>query len=411
MAVRAAILVVTVAVGGAIGTLAVGLVVGMPGGELAHLGLLLVPAVCATAVAAVLARPLLLRAPVRHRLIATAVMASALSLLNLTVLGLMMFVNRQDAVLVVVLVLYSVAAGIGLALVQAAATARAINKLLTSAQSLAEGDLSVRTGHLDAAPELDVLAHGLDSMTEQLARSISLARDADEKRRDLITAVSHDLRTPLAGLRAMVEAIDERVVEDPPSLRRYASEMRRAVSSLVLLVDDLFELAQLDVGGIEVDATRIPLQSVVGSVLAACTMQARTKGLALESSIEDAADTLCSPRLARVLQNLVQNAIRHTPSDGSVLILAHRGLAELEIAVVDTGEGIPAENLDRVFEPFWRGDSSRSAVGSGLGLALAKRIVETLGGTLRAESRPGMGSRFAVVMPYRADREAPAWLA
>jgi signal transduction histidine kinase len=401
-ALRPGILVITVAVSGAIGTLAVGLVVGMPGDELAHLGLMLVPAVGATVGAAVLARPLLLRAPIRHRLIATAVMASALSLVNLTVLGLKMFVNRQDAILVEVLILYSVGAGIGVALVQATATARAINKLLTSARSLAEGDLSLRTGHLDAAPELDVLAHALDSMAEQLARSISLARDADEKRRDLITAVSHDLRTPLAGLRAMVEAIDERVVEDPPSLRRYASEMRRAVGSLVLLVDDLFELAQLDVGGIELDATRIPLHSVVRSVLAACTMQASTKGLALEANIDDAADTLCSPRLARVLQNLVQNAIRHTPSDGSVLILAHRGSAELEIEVVDSGEGIPAENLDRVFEPFWRGDASRSAGGSGLGLALAKRIVETLGGTLQAESHPGIGSRFAVVMPYGA---------
>lgn len=257
----------------------------------------------------------------------------------------------------------------------------------------------MRTGCLDAGPELDILAQTLDAMTDRLGESITRSQVAETKRRDLITAVSHDLRTPLADLRAMIEAIDDGVVDDPPSLRRYSAEMRRAMGSLVMLVDDLFEFAQLAEAEIEVESRRVPLEDVVRRALAACALQVTIKGLAVETSIENAADAACSPRLARVLQNLVQNAVRHTPADGTVSILAHRRPSELEIAVQDTGEGIPPENLSRVFEPFWRGDPARSAFGSGLGLALANRIVETLGGTIRVESQPTRGSRFAVGLP------------
>ena len=123
------------------------------------------------------------------------------------------------------------------------------------------------------------------------------------------------------------------------------------------------------------------------------------KGLVLEAEIDGAGGWLCSPRLVRVLQNLLQNAIRHTPADGTVRMEARRGPAGLELVIEDTGEGIPAAALDQVFEPFWRGDRARSTSGSGLGLALAKRIVESLGGQIRVESEPAAGSRFAVVLP------------
>jgi two-component system sensor histidine kinase BaeS len=107
----------------------------------------------------------------------------------------------------------------------------------------------------------------------------------------------------------------------------------------------------------------------------------------------------CSPRLTRVLQNLLANAVRHTPADGTIRIAARRAADRLEVAVEDTGEGIAPEDLVRVFEPFFRGDRSRSGGGAGLGLALAKRIVETLGGRIGAESTPAQGSRFAVQLP------------
>ena len=236
-------------------------------------------------------------------------------------------------------------------------------------------------------------------MAERVQSAVAAERAAEATRRDLITAVSHDLRTPLASLRAMVEAIDERVVEDPPTLRRYAAEMRRSVDSLVQLVDDLFELAKLDAGVIQAEGTRARLADVVVSAVQACGGEAASRGLQVRADLGDAQDARCSPRLVRVLQNLLANAIQHTPADGTVRIEARRLPGALEVSVADTGRGIAPEALPRVFEPFFRGDPARSGPGSGLGLALAKRIVEALGGSIRAESDPGRGARFALEVP------------
>jgi signal transduction histidine kinase len=232
--------------------------------------------------------------------------------------------------------------------------------------------------------------------------AIARQRRMERQRHDLITAISHDLRTPLASLRAMAEAIDEEVVDDPVTMRRYASEMRRSTEALATLVDDLFELAQLKAGAIEAEARRATVEEVVGSALGACGAHATRKGLRLETRLDGTGSVPCSPRLERVLQNLIQNAIRHTPADGTVRVEAQRDRGSLRLVVSDTGEGIPADSLDRVFEPFWRGDAARGGEGSGLGLALSARIVESLGGQIRVESEPARGSRFAVLVPDRS---------
>jgi signal transduction histidine kinase len=159
-------------------------------------------------------------------------------------------------------------------------------------------------------------------------------------------------------------------------------------------------LVQLDAGAIEAETKRARLAEVIQSALAACETQAAEKGLHIEAQLDGAADWLTSPRLVRVLQNLLQNAIRHTPVDGSVRMEAHRKDEWIELVVQDTGEGIDAEALEHVFEPFWRGDAARSGPGSGLGLALARRIVEALGGRIVVESAPARGTRFAVLLPH-----------
>jgi signal transduction histidine kinase len=164
-------------------------------------------------------------------------------------------------------------------------------------------------------------------------------------------------------------------------------------------VDDLFELTQLDAGRIETEIDKARLGDVVRSAMAACRAEGLEKRLVFEERLDGAGEVMCSPRLVRVLQNLLQNAIRHTPADGTVRIEARRQESAIEIAVEDDGEGVPPDSRDRVFEPFWRGDAARSIRGSGLGLTLAKRIVDTLGGEIGVEPGAHGGARFRVLIP------------
>jgi len=396
---RTLMLVVAVAAVGALGTLAVGAIMGMDGHELASLALALVPAAIVTIVAGLLAARFLGRASLQQRFVAVALIAAAVAMANVAVLSMQMFVSDHDATLVTVLLLYAIGTGLAAASAVARASTGALGGLREAADRLADGDLDARAGTLDAGPEIDALANALDRMAERLQLALAKERAAEQTRRDLISAVSHDLRTPLASLRATVEAVDEGIVTEPDEIRRYAAEMRRSTDQLVTLVDDLFELSQLDAGAIAAEHRRARLADVVTSAVDAIGSEASRKGLVVATDLGGADDTPCSPRLTRVLQNLLSNAVRHTPADGTVRVTAARADGRLALAVEDTGEGISAEDLPRVFEPFFRADPARSGVGAGLGLALAKRIVDALGGEIRAETRPEAGARFAVDLP------------
>jgi len=392
-------LVVSVAVVGALGTLAVGLAMGMNGDEIGHLVVALAPVAAATVAVALLAARLLAGATLRARFIAIALVASAVTVANVAVLSMQMFVSDHDATLVTVLLVYAVGTGVAAALAVARTQRSALACLEATAHRLADGDLDARAGALHAGPELDALGAALDQMSERLQIALSNERKAEQTRRDLIVTVSHDLRTPLASLRAMVEALDEGVVSEAADVRRYAGEMRRSTGQLVNLVDDLFELSQLDAGAIASETRRARLDRVVADALDAVSAEASRKQLAMRADLGNAFDAECSPRLTRVLQNLLSNAVRHTPADGTVLISAARVGSELALAVQDNGIGIAPKDLPHVFEPFFRADPARSGPGAGLGLALAKRIVEAMGGSIRAAPNLTVGARFDVDLP------------
>jgi signal transduction histidine kinase len=396
---RAFVLLAAVAAVGAAGTFLVGAATGMGGAELRDLAAYVLPALAVTVAAMAVAGRLLSRASLAQRFVAIGALGAVVALANVWVLSRQMFVSEHDATLLGVLLLYSIGAGVGAAVVTARTSARALGRLTATARELGDGNLDARAGQLEAGPELDTLARTLDEMARRLRAAQQHERDVEATRRDLITAVSHDLRTPLASLRAMVEAIDDGVVEDPATMRRYANEMRRSVNQLVAMVNDLFELVQLDAGAIEAESERARLGEIVRSAVAAVRLQAEEKGLSLVTSMVGVEDAPCSPRLVRVLQNLLVNAVRHTPADGTVRVDARRSADGLELVVADSGEGIAPGDLDRVFEPFFRADPSRQGAGAGLGLALAKRIVEALGGRITVESAPARGSRFALVLP------------
>jgi len=244
-------------------------------------------------------------------------------------------------------------------------------------------------------------------MTTRLVEARQRGRRVEAMRRDLMTAVSHDLRTPIASLRAMIEAVDEGVVKDPDDLRRYSTEMRRSVVQLSEMIDDLFELAQLEAGAIETQMRRASVEVAVERAVETVRPEADEKGIEILTYVRDLEDASCSSGVVRVLQNLLVNAIRHTPADGTVRVEAKSNGGGVEVTVEDTGEGIPASDLARVFEPFFRSDPARTGPGAGLGLALSRRIVEALGGTIRAESTPALGSRFSISLPASAMHPLP----
>jgi signal transduction histidine kinase len=389
---------------GAVGALLVAAALGMKASELAHLAGLLGPAIVVTVVAAMLASWLLRRTSLRQRYLAIAAVGTLVALGNLLALSSAMFVSAHAATVLAVVLTYSSAAGLAAAFAAAGSSATALDRVTRTAEELGDGDLSARVGALDAGPELDRLASTMDQMAGRLQSLRDQEQRIERTRRDLITAVSHDLRTPLANLRAMSEAIDDRVVEDPPTVRRYAGEMQRAVEQLTSLVDDLFELVQVEALAIESETDRVPVIAVVASAIATVEPDARRKGLDLDADVHAAEDAACSPHLGRVLQNLLVNAVRHTPPGGAVRIDAARSNGDLHLIVEDTGEGIPREALPFVFDPFYRVDAARSGNGSGLGLALANRIVGALGGSIAVSSRRDRGTRFDVTFPLDPDR-------
>ena len=398
---RTAALAASVAAVAVIGSLATSALLGMHASETAHIAASLVPAAVATVLAAATAPRLLSKASASTRMVAAAIIAIVVALANLAVLALDMVVGGHDARALLILLVYALGAGLTVALALARASAPAFARVGRTVEALGEGDLSARVGTLNAGPEMDALGRTLDEMAERLEHIRDRERQVETMRKDLITTVSHDLRTPLASLRAMVEAIDDGVVTDPSSLGRYAVEMRKSVGQLSAMVDDLFELSQIEAGAIEVERRRIRLDEIVRSVMAAVEPHAAERGLALQADLDGAADAPCSPRMTRVLQNLLMNAVRHTPADGSVSVLARRERDRIEVAIEDTGVGLADADLDRIFEPFYRADPARSGPGAGLGLALAKRIVEGAGGRISAETKAEGGARFSVLLPVR----------
>ncbi|HVY95327.1 MAG TPA: HAMP domain-containing sensor histidine kinase [Solirubrobacterales bacterium] len=220
-----------------------------------------------------------------------------------------------------------------------------------------------------------------------------MRRDVEQARRQLVAAASHDLRTPLASLRLLVEAIDDGVVEGAER-ERYLGEIRTHVAVLSDLIDDLFELSRIEAGDIAWTMRRVELGELIGDTVAAMRAPAERKGvhLAAELPADGVVAAVNAEKVQRVLFNLIQNAIRHTPADGSVTVRARAAGGEVEVEVADDGEGVAAGDRDRVFEAFYRGDEARGEDGAGLGLAISRAIVEAHGGRIWIEDG-GQGTR------------------
>jgi signal transduction histidine kinase len=208
----------------------------------------------------------------------------------------------------------------------------------------------------------------------------------------------------------MVEAIDDGVVTDAETTQRYVRTILSEVQRLSGLIDDLFELSRLDAGVLALHVEPGSLRDLVSDTLEALQVQAAEKGLRLHGAVEDNLPPVLmdTARVQRVLFNLVQNAIRHTPPDGTILLAAQEEPEAVRVDVVDTGEGVAPDDLPHIFERFYRGEKSRvrGQGGAGLGLAIARGLVEAHGGRIWAQSVPGQGARFSFVLPKARLRTA-----
>ncbi len=238
-------------------------------------------------------------------------------------------------------------------------------------------------------------------MGQRLDEARAREQRVEQSRRELIAWVSHDLRTPLAGIRAMVEALNDGVVDDPETVARYLVTIQREADRLAALVDDLFELSRIQADALRLSFEPIALAELVSDTLAGAQVTAERKGVRLQGHVLDDAGVadLSIPEMARVLRNLLENAIRHTPPGGTITVEVVGRTDAVEVSVADGCGGIPSSDLDRVFELAYRGDTARSpGGGAGLGLAIAKGLVEAHRGalTVRNEDR---GCCFVVHLP------------
>jgi len=227
-------------------------------------------------------------------------------------------------------------------------------------------------------------------------------RAAEAHRRDLVAWVSHDLRTPLAGLRAMSEALEDHVVADPETVAEYHRRIRVETDRMAELVDDLFELSRITAGALRLHMAQVPLRDVVSDAVAAATPVAAARGVRLVAAESGWPVVQASePELSRIVANLLLNAIRYTPSDGTVTVTGGRDGDEAWLAVTDTCGGIPDGDLPRVFDVAFRGEAARTpGSGGGLGLAIVRGLVEAHRGTVAVSNVDG-GCEFVVRLPAR----------
>lgn len=326
----------------------------------------------------------------RTQLLAFSLSAVLLPTTAVVVAGLVMFRLHDVAVLSLVTAA-SAAATAGIAVVIASRLAAGVRRFRDAGARLAAGELDVRMPE-DGPSELRQVAVSFNEMARALARLI-------ETRRNLVAWASHDLRAPLASLQAMIEALQDR----PGDPDRYLPEMGRQVRMLSGMVDDLFELSRIEMGALELELTEVPVAELAAACVRSLEPQAEALGVRLELLAPDnPARARCAPdKIERVLMNLLTNALRHTPHDGSVAVRVGTDAGAVTVAVEDSGDGIPKENLGRVFDSFWRADRSRSAStgGAGLGLAIARGLVEAHGGRIWVDNRPGGGARFVFTLP------------
>jgi signal transduction histidine kinase len=343
------------------------------------------------------------RAPsLRSALVGTYLLASGLTFLNVWITARLMFASEHDLLLATVLLFFAGGIAVALGSFFAHALTGRIARLEDAARKIQSGELSERV-NVGGTDEIAALGNAFNQMADRLQSAQQKQKELEAMRRDLVAWAGHDLRTPLTSIQVLVEALSDGVVDDPESTRKYLLQAKKQVDILSLLVNDLFQVSQLDAGGLPLQFEIASLTDLISDTLESFSGQAEQRQVHLSGFAAPDIDPLSFDvqHMGRVLNNLVSNALRYTPPGGSVFIQAERLPGKVVITIRDTGEGIAPEDLPHVFERFYRGEKSRSRAsgGAGLGLAIVKGIVEAHGGTISVKSIPEAGTDFTFTLP------------
>ncbi len=340
---------------------------------------------------------------IRWTLLGAYAVSSILTFINVWLTAELMFANDHDLELAIILLFFAGGMAMVLGYIVANVITDRIRQVERAAREIAAGDLEVRVP-VEGRDEVAGLARTFNQMAVQLQVAAQKQEEVENLRRDLIAWVSHDLQTPLASIRAIVEALADGMVEDPETIQRYLQTTQKDIRALSILIDDLLQMAQLDAGGLQLDWEYNSLSDLVSDTLESFSELATRKGVKLSGGVEAKVDPvyLDAQRIGRVLSNLINNAVRHTPAGGSVDVRAFLASQGVRVEIHDSGEGIRPQDQPYVFDRFYRGEKSRSRStgGSGLGLAIAKGIVEAHGGQIGLDSLPGK-TCFYFVLPAK----------
>ena len=332
----------------------------------------------------------------------TYIWAALLTIFNVGILQQQMFVSRHDLILGGVLLLFAVIIATTFGIFVSASVTDDLRQISNSAQHLAEGDLSARVV-VNGRDEVAQVGYAFNEMADQLQQVDKQRAELDRLRRDLIAWASHDLRTPLTSIRVRVEALNDGFVEDAVSQQRYYRDILNDVMALNNLIDDLLELAQLEAGGIQLEMTLLSLRDLLSDSQDRFHLQAEKRNITMQVEVGKEVDPvrLNATKISRVLDNLLSNALRHTPEGGEIFTSVKRSGQEVQLVVEDSGPGFDENDIPRLFEQFYRGEQARSRAtgGAGLGLAIAKGIVEAHNGRIWAENGSNGGARVGFVIP------------
>jgi two-component system sensor histidine kinase BaeS len=347
---------------------------------------------------------------IQAKALITGVTSGAVALVNVLIIAQLLFVSTgHDLKVLLTVVVFSAVVTVVLSVWVARNVAGRLHLVAGVVDSLARGDLSPRA-RVGGRDEVASLAVDVNVLAGRLQEAERQREALDRERRDLTTSISHDLRTPVASLRAMVEALQDGVV-GAAEAPRYYTTMRRELDRLGRMIDSLFELAQIDSGSLTLKLRPLVVEEIVAEAVDSLQPQARLHDVALQvRAVGQTRANLDGDRIQRAVANLLRNAIEHTPAGGRVEVGVSASNGWVDVRVADTGEGIDAQDLPRIWDRFYRTDKSRArngsrnADGAGLGLAIVRGIVEAHGGSVFAESQCGEGSTFTL----RLSRQQPS---